>query len=105
MSKQRKKAPRARRPGKGEAERLTISVSAETAAWLRAEASALGGCSLGDVIEGARLAVQAADAHALAAARRGLRSAGELPSSMLVLDAEAAEALERLGLIERDPQS
>ena len=92
MSKVRKKAPRAR-PGKGAAERLSISVSAETAAWLRAEAER-DGCSLGDVIEGARLAILAADAghdHDLRLARRGLRAAGEPPS----VEAE----LERLGQV------
>jgi len=48
------------RPAELERRRVTISVSPRTDAWLRAEA-ARDGCSLGEVIEGARLAIQAAD--------------------------------------------
>lgn len=58
-------------------ERVSLYVSPETAAWLRAEAER-DGCTLGDVVEGARLAIQAADAgldHELRLARRGLRMA------------------------------
>jgi len=43
-----------------ERRRVTISVSPETDEWLRAEADR-DGCSLGDVVEGARLAITAAD--------------------------------------------
>lgn len=48
------------RPAELERRRVTIAVSPETDDWLRAEADR-DGCSLGDVIEGARLAITAAD--------------------------------------------
>jgi hypothetical protein len=56
-------------------ERITVTVNAETAAWLRAEALR-DCCPLGDVIDGARIAIQAADSGddpILAAHRRAAR--------------------------------
>jgi len=69
------RGPRGRPPSERECERITITVSAETAAWLRAEAYR-NGCPLGDVVEGARIAIQAADSGddpILAAHRRAAR--------------------------------
>lgn len=54
----RARKPRGR-PPEG-LERVTLRISPITAAWLRAE-SHRDGCTLGDVVEGARLAIVAAD--------------------------------------------
>jgi len=69
------RGPRGRPPLEQARERITVTVSAETAAWLRAEALR-DCCPLGDVIEGARIAIQAADSGddpILAAHRRAAR--------------------------------
>lgn len=63
-----------------ERRRISITIDAETEAWLRAQAAA-DGCSLGDMVEGCVLAVRAAD--------------GDLQMS------EVLENLVRLGLLQQ----
>jgi transposase-like protein len=71
----RARGARGRPPSERECERITITVPTATAAWLRAEADR-DGCTLGDVVEGAHLAILAADSGtdpALAKARNSAR--------------------------------
>jgi len=60
------------RPVEPERRRVTVHVTPETEAWLRAEVER-DGCTLGEVIDGARIAITAADAGEDAALERALK--------------------------------